>query len=137
MSISIRWDESNESLIHAVFQGDWTLQEFNIAAQAVEQMMNAVDRTVHTVINMEDAAPPENVIRRFPSFNNGSHFAHKNAGKLIYVGLSEAEETLSTVLPLLFRYESDEVIFVTTMHEARTLIKDKQQYQDKGVAKAG
>jgi len=137
MSISIRWDESNDSLIHAAFQGDWSLQEFNIAAQAVEQMLNTVDHPVHTIINMEDAAPPENVMRRVQSFASGTQFTHRNAGKLVYVGHTEAEEVIGSVLPRLFRYQSSRLAFVNSMQEARTLIKDKRPMSERNVAKAG
>lgn len=117
MSVSIKWDEF-KPVIHCVFHGDWTIEEFRIAAQAVEQMMNMVGHRVHTLINMEDAVPSFSL----PQIDGLPYEPLSNAGTLIFVGSSSTQEMLGERLAQIFCYPVEALHFVEAMHEAEHLL---------------
>ncbi len=99
MSVSIKWDDS-KPVIHCTFHGDWTIEEFQLAAQAVEQMMATAEHQTDTLIDMEDAAAPFCL----PEISDETGPSLPNAGTLIFVGAETARSMFGTQLATLFRY---------------------------------
>jgi len=57
MSIKIKWDQTDSSIINCTIEGEWTWEEYHAAMTKVAQMVRKVSHRVDLVMDMTDAGP--------------------------------------------------------------------------------
>jgi len=52
MTIKVKWDNVEQTIIYYTFEGAWSFKEFNDVYADVYQMLDTVDHTVHAIVDL-------------------------------------------------------------------------------------
>jgi hypothetical protein len=124
MTITVQWDNAEKSIVRYIYEGPWTLNDFNTAYLQARELMDTVDHKVHLIIDVtKSGLLPSNVLARSQSV---ARRHHPNEGSVVIVG---ASTFIRSLLEIYQRVYSDLVApgkFHTApnLEEARRLLHD-------------
>jgi len=64
MSIRLRWDDNDNTVLHQIFEEGWTLQAYYHSIEALEVMVNSRQQPVRLIMNLSGATQPPMRITR-------------------------------------------------------------------------
>ena len=122
MSISVVWDNPEQTIIRYIYNGQWNLDNFYHVLQESREMMDTVDHRVGLIIDVQNSKLVPNGV--LSHGKNVSLRKHPNQGKSIIVGASGFVRTLFDVYKKVYRTSFDETAyaFATTLDDARGLL---------------
>lgn len=91
MSITVVWDNAEKTIVRFDYTPKWTWDEFYIAVQEANTMMDSVDKTCVSIVDMSRTSflPPgagihiRNIIRQSMSHNNSGVVVFLNADTIV------------------------------------------------------
>ncbi len=122
MSITVIWDNPEQTIIRYIYNGQWNLDNFYHALQESREMMDTVNRRVGLIIDVQNSKLVPNGV--LSHGKNVSLRKHPNQGKSIIVGASGFVRTLFDVYKRVYRTSFDETAyaFATNLDDARSLL---------------
>ena len=122
MSITVIWDNPEQTIIRYVYNGQWNLDNFYHALQESREMMDTVNHRVGLIIDVQNSKLVPNGV--LSHGKNVSLRKHPNQGKSIIVGASGFVRTLFDVYKRVYRTSFDETAyaFATNLDDARSLL---------------
>ena len=125
MGISVKWDNSEQTVIRFVYTGQWTFGDLFDAMESARDLMDTVNHPVHGIIDMQDSKLMPNGVLSLG--RNVTMRKHPNQGKSIVVGASGFARTLYDVYRKVYRTTFDESAygFASSLEEARQLLSSQ------------
>ena len=125
MGISVKWDNSEQTVIRFVYTGQWTFGDLFDAMESARDLMDTVNHPVHGIIDMQDSKLMPNGVLSLG--RNVTMRKHPNQGKSIVVGASGFARTLYDVYRKVHRTTFDESAygFASSLEEARQLLSSQ------------
>ncbi|MEL6150507.1 MAG: hypothetical protein AAFV33_24275 [Chloroflexota bacterium] len=114
MSIRLRWDENDSTILHQIFEEGWTLQAYYHSIEALEIMLMGRQQPVRLVMNLTGATTPPMRFTRGRTVDEAK--ATTNVERIVLIN------------PGYFMPVVDcPVAVVTSMDEAFAILEDEQQ----------
>ena len=125
MSISVVWDNPEQTIIRYIYNGQWNLDNFYHALQESREMMDTVNHRVGLIIDVQNSKLVPNGV--LSHGKNVSLRKHTNQGKSVIVGASGFVRTLFDVYKKVYRSSFDETAyaFATNLDDARALLLEQ------------
>ncbi len=120
MSISVIWDNEEQTIIRYVMDGPWTWSELYEALGQGHRLLDTVDHTVHCIIDMQKTRLiPNNPLLHGKRMSAGKH---PRAGKIVFVDAHAFMQALIGVFRKIYPALLRDILFAETMEEARALL---------------
>jgi hypothetical protein len=125
MSITVVWDNPEQTIIRYIYNGQWSLDNFYQALQESREMMDTVNHRVGLIIDVQNSKLVPNGV--LSHGKNVSLRKHANQGKSIIVGASGFVRTLFDVYKKVYRTSFDETAyaFASTLDDARSILLEQ------------
>jgi len=122
MSITVVWDNPEQTILRYIYNGQWNLDNFYHALQESREMMDTVNHRVGLIIDVQNSKLVPNGV--LSHGKNVSLRKHPNQGKSIIVGASGFVRTLFDVYKKVYRTSFDEgaYAFASSLDDARNLL---------------
>lgn len=122
MSITVQWDNAEQTILRYIYNGQGSLDNFYTALQESHDMMSKVNHRVGLIIDVQNSKLVPNGV--LSHGKNVSLRKHPNQGKSIIVGASGFVRTLFDVYKKVYRNTFDEAAyaFTTNLDDARNLL---------------
>jgi hypothetical protein len=122
MSITVVWDNPEQTIVRYIYNGQWSLDNFYHALQESRDMMDTVNYRVGLIIDVQNSKLVPNGV--LSHGKNVSLRKHPNQGKSIIVGASGFVRTLFDVYKKVYRTSFDEgaYAFASSLDDARNLL---------------
>lgn len=122
MPIHVAWDNAEKTIIKNVFDGPWTVEDFQEAVAQTKHAMMSVEHTVYLIADMRAGG---NLPKGFLSAMSGlNRSLPPNVGLAIIVGGNQYTRSVMSVLHRL-RITKDNIVMVADMDAARALATQK------------
>ncbi len=121
MPIHIEWDNSEKKILVYTFEGVWSLNEFYIAFAQGNLMMDSVNHTVHTILDMRKSGSlPNGFIGTIRTLGAKPH---DNLGQMAMIGANGFVQSFINlsrrILPA--GRKNPRFFMVSTLEEARAM----------------
>ena len=122
MSITVVWDNPEQTILRYIYNGQWNLDNFYHALQESREMLDTVNHRVGLIIDVQNSKLVPNGV--LSHGKNVSLRKHPNQGKSIIVGASGFVRTLFDVYKKVYRTSFDETAyaFATSLDDARDVL---------------
>jgi hypothetical protein len=130
MSIDIRWDNKEKTIIRHTYSGEFTWDEFAAMNRETEAMLDSVDHEVDILANLEDLVMPKDALANFPKVARAPYFTHSRVGLVVFSGASHFAQTLIDLFGKVYGTAA-RVVTVPTLEEAYEAIAEHRQARDR------
>ena|SRR6266496_6255993 len=122
MSISVVWDNSDQTILRWDFSGHWDWKAFLTAQQQTIDFMKGVSQTVHVIVDASQS--PRLPAGALGYFHNFRRSETPNTGLVVLVGMNALVKAAVTMFLRIFPSDWGTVIFARTVQEARTKLEN-------------
>ncbi len=110
MAITVTWDNESKTIIRYVYEGHWTITDFNLAYAESRTLLDEVDHTVHFIVDIRAShLLPNGALSRGRTIANSPHV---NEGRTAIVGASPVIRAILDVFRRLHGKKFDETKFI-------------------------
>jgi len=121
MPIFINWANEERTIIHHIYEGDWTLAELHTSRAEVADYLDTVTHPVDMIIDLRQSMKiPQSFMSEMQRMDQN---AHPNSRHAVIVGGNKLIQMLVNVLQRVYkRSDTTQVSFVSTIEEAYTIL---------------
>lgn len=120
MSIQLRWDDPDHTILLYTFTPPWQWDEYYRAADSEWDLLDAVNYRVDTILDVSDLDSfPKDAATHFK--NAGAH-VHRNRGLLLLVGKDQVIMPFCDMLREIYPRSIGEILLASTLTRARTFV---------------
>jgi hypothetical protein len=129
MTITLKWDNPEETILIIQYEKPWTWAEFSRAYEDMFTYLNSVKHPVDMVFDIRNGGfPPPGAITRFRQVGQTEH---PNGRRLVFVApklLSQFVNSTLDILKIAYlgAFQSPKFLFVTSLEEARILLSEQK-----------
>jgi hypothetical protein len=138
MSISVKWDNEEQTIIQYVFDGRWSWNDLYAALDKVKEMSGSVEHRVDAIINFSNAdLIPSGSIFSFDGKKHAQKLANKaseSRGLIVIAGANSFIRGIYDAFRMLDRNISSGVYFTSTVKQARSLLLEQQALEREAVS---
>ena len=128
MSITVEWDNPEQTIIMCAYKGTWTWAEFTETTQKATDMQNMVDHTVYMILDMRDGTTPPNVAGKLREI---ARINQPNVGRRVLVTNSHVLKMFYQIFASVYRPAARQYEMVNSMEEAYAIIEElRAQHQE-------
>lgn len=125
MSIEVRWDNDEKTIIYYTFHQGWTFKEFHEVYAEVYEMLDTVNHTVHAIVDLGNTRIfPTDTLREM---RNLTFEQHENGGITVIITHSRMAHSLYSVLKSIITQFAQVFHLVHTLDEAYDCIAEHDQ----------
>jgi hypothetical protein len=132
MSISVEWDNAEQTTILFTYQRPWNWNEFDAAVEQSLAYLDMVQHPVDVIFDLRSGGfPPKDAVWRFKT---AAEITHPNIGKYVYVAPSILVIFVKNVIEILNRayggfgnFQVPPITFVKTPEEGRAFLDEARQ----------
>lgn len=138
MSISVKWDNDEQTIIQYVFDGRWSWNDLYTALDKVKEMSGSVDHRVDAIINFSNAdLIPSGSIFSFDGKKHAQKLARKAneaRGTIVIAGANGFIRSLYDTFRMFDKNISSGVYFTDTVKQARAFLLERQELEQEAVS---
>ncbi len=130
MSIDVRWDNEEKTIIRHTYSGLYTWDEFEAMSRETEALLESVDHEVDILASLEDLVIPKDALANFPKIAKAPYFTHSRVGLTVFFGASHFARTLLDLFSKVYNAATS-MVTVPTLEEAYEVIAEHRQARDR------
>lgn len=120
MGISWHWDNTEETILYEMLEGDWTIEEYHGLVDEAAALLSERDHVVHVILDFTHSH------RLPPNLLAGARYAEKklpsNQGIVVFVKPDAFVKTLINIARQLGFHATEHLYMAATAEEARQVI---------------
>jgi hypothetical protein len=126
MPITATWFDEEHTIILQSYMGDWTWDDWNVCNDELQAMLDSVDHTVHTIIDVSQSGqlPPGGYASRRSDLPQTPPVTHPHSGYLVFVGTTFAHEALTDVITTFFTRVGRRFLFTDSFEDVDALLAE-------------
>jgi hypothetical protein len=137
MAIEVCWDNEAKTIIQYVYEGRWTLADFDNARIEAAKLEETVSHRVDVIVDVRKSSlVPSGAISRGKTVMTTNATSHPNEGTAVIVGagplVRSIYDVVNKVYPEMVRRRGFR--FARTLEEARTVIAQEAELRDSTLA---
>ncbi|RMF79804.1 MAG: hypothetical protein D6737_10200 [Chloroflexi bacterium] len=120
MSIIVKWDNNQRTVIRYIFEGTWQWQDFYQSIADGHVLMNEVDYRVHAIIDIQNSHTfPKDLLLHLKPINTK---LHPNTGMTVLVGANSFVHALHFILWRIRPRLEERFMILDSLEEARAFL---------------
>jgi hypothetical protein len=125
MGISICWDNDEKTRLRIDLEGEWTWDDYQVAADEFITMITSVTHPVDFIsfLHPDSSVPQGPVLRHY---RNLLKRLPKNFGMAVLVGGTVIERSLATMAYKIYQDLNGRIFFAASLAEARQMLVEQR-----------
>lgn len=125
MGVIVEWDNSEQTILRFIYQGEWTWEDFNAALEHGKELAAEVPHKIDYIYDVTTSSSvPSGALSQFRNMRNKTP---TDPERRVLVGANSLITTLSQVLlSAYFPNLSKKFLVAATLEEARNMLKGAQ-----------
>ena len=136
MTITVAWDNPQQTAVLFTYNRPWTWSEFDTAVEQTLAFASAVDHKVDVIFDLRNGGfPPRDAVQRFKA---AAEITHPNVGQYVYVAPGMLTQFVKNVIQILNRtyggfgnFKVPNIVFTKSPEEAREYLAQERQSNTK------
>lgn len=125
MTISVQWDNPEQTTVRWDFKGKWDWEMFGEATKVSNTLIESVPHRVDIIGDVcQSPFLPKNALIKYNVFQ---HNRPQNKGRIVLVGASNFVRNLVVIFSKLYKFNADGFDFTDTLEEARTMLDERRE----------
>jgi hypothetical protein len=132
MTITVEWDNPQQTAVLFTYNRPWTWGEFDVAVEQTLALASAVNHKVDVIFDLRNGGfPPRDALQRF---KDAAEITHPNIGQYVYVAPSMLAQFVKNVVQILNRtyggfggFKVPNIVFTKSPEEARAFLAQQRQ----------
>jgi hypothetical protein len=130
MSIDVRWDDEERTIIHFTYEGAFTWDELAAVHREMGEMMDGVNRQVDVITEFANAVIPDGALTNFPRVVRLTFLLDPRIRLMVVVGADRFACALVELFGRLYGVV-DKLKLTATLEEACEIIAEHRRARDK------
>jgi hypothetical protein len=125
MSIEVSWDNEAKTIIQYIYEGRWTLQEYDVARVQAAKLEESVTHRVDVIVDVRKSSlVPNGTLSRGKNAMTTNEVSHPNEGSTVIVGAGPLVRSIYDVVNKLY----PDIVrrrgfrFARSLEEARSML---------------
>ena len=125
MSISVQWDNPEQTIVRWDFDREWTWEMFQEAQYTSNQLIQSVRHRVDIIGDVRRSPSlPHNPLFKYNVFQRNTP---ENAGLIVLIGVSGFVKSMVLLFDRVYRFRGLGITFADTLDEARAMLGAQSQ----------